>query len=148
MTKIERHFAAIRSIDARAEQEEKRIREMLAEQERAFKANHWEPARKAARALENYIRRRLKPHRAEFVHTEAWHIDHRNMTVHPSFSFEVWPVKPGVAHYATQARTPIKASITPRSEAEFRFALDAIRDAADRMADMLYTLPPNEVTDQ
>jgi hypothetical protein len=141
-TAIARHFEAIRTIDARAEREERKIRERLAFQEKKHKANHWSPALKAAAALEGHIRNRLKPHRAEFVHTEAWHIDHRDMSVHPSFSFEVWPHKPGAIRFATQARTPIKASVTPRTEAEFLFALAGIKEAADRLADMLYTLPP------
>lgn len=142
MSTISKHFDAIRTIDARAEREERRIRERLALQEKKYKANHWEPARKAAKALEGHIRRMLKPHDAHFVHTEAWHIDHSNMSVHPSFRFEVWPHKRGALFFATRARTPIKASITPRTEAEFLFALTGIKEAADRLADMLYTPPP------
>jgi len=141
---LTRHFDAIRGIDARAEREAKRIRETLAQQERKFKANHWEPARKAAKAIEKSIRARLKPHRVEYSHIEAWHIDHRDMTVHPSFSIEVWPHKPGADRFATQARAHIKTTITPRNEAELLHAIAGIKMAATVLAEMLFTPPPKE----
>lgn len=138
------HFDAIKSIDARAEREAKRIRETLAQQEKKFKTNHWEPARKAAVAIEKSIRARLRPHRVEYSHVEAWHIDHRDMTVHPSFSIEVWPHKPGADRFATQARAHIKTTITPRNEAELLHAIAGIKRAAAELADMLFTSPPKE----
>jgi len=141
---LTRHFDAIKSIDARAEREARRVRENLAQQEKKFKANHWEPARKAAKAIEKSIRARLKPHRVEYSHVEAWHIDHRDMTVHPSFSIEVWPHKPGAVRYATQARAHISATITPRNEAELLHAIAGIKTAATVLAEMLFTPPPKE----
>jgi hypothetical protein len=141
---LARHLDAIRTIDARAEREAKRIRETLAQQERKFKANHWEPARKAAKAIEKSIRARLRPHRVEYGHVEAWHINYLNMTVHPSFSLEIWPHKPGANRFATQARAHIKATITPRNEAELLHAIAGIKMAATVLAEMLFTPPPKE----
>lgn len=147
-SRIEQHFAAIRGIDARAEIEQKRICERLAFQQRKFKANHWEPARKAAKAIERAIRRRLDPHGVEFVHCDGWHIDHRNMSVHPSFSFEVFPRKAGVSRFAVACRAPIKVGLTVRDEAEFDRIIAGIRSAADALAVMLYTAPERQDDEQ
>lgn len=133
------HFAEIRQIDVRAEEETKRIRTRLAFEDREFKANHWEPARKAAKAIEKAIAKSLKPHRVEFTHMDGFHINHIDKSVHPSFSFEVWPHKVGADRFITQARTPIKAGITPRDEAELRHALAGIKAAAECLAEMLYS---------
>lgn len=139
MTNLAKHFEAIRTIDARAEREAKRIREALAHQEKKFKANHWEPARKAAKALQKHIKKAFAPHYVDFCRVDHWTIDHRDMSVSPSFSFEVTPRLPGAERYATQARTPIKVTVTPRTEAEFLYALKGVKEAADRLARMLYT---------
>lgn len=141
---LAKHFDAISGIDARAERKAKRIREKLAYQEKKFKANHWEPARKAAKAIEKSIKARLKPHRVEYSHIEAWHINYLHMTVHPSFSLEIWPHAPGTDRFATQARAHIKATITPRNEAELLHAIAGLKTAATALADMLHTPPPKE----
>lgn len=139
MADISAHFAAIRGIDARAEVEAKRIREKLAHQEKEFAANHWQPAKDAAEAIRRYVARRLAPHEVTTKHMRGWHINYTNMTVHPSFDFEVWPRLPGVQFFVTQARTPISASITPRSQAELDHFIAGVRAAADALALMLYT---------
>jgi hypothetical protein len=136
---LDAHFAAIRQIDARAEQEAKRIRAKLAWQEREFKANHWQPAKDAGERIRRIIRTSLRPHRVEMGHGRDWIINYTSMTVLPSIDFEVWPDLPGADRFATQARTPIKVSVTPRDAAELRRVLAAVKDAADRLALMLYT---------
>lgn len=139
MADISEHFAAIRGIDARAEIEAKRIRERLAHQEKEFRANHWGPAKDAAEQIARYVVRRLAPHDVTAKHVDGWHINHVDMSVHPSFDFEVWPRLPGVALFATQARTPIKAGVTPRNQAELDHFIAGVRSAADALALMLYT---------
>lgn len=145
MPDMSEHFAAIRGIDARAEVEAKRIRERLAHQEKEFRANHWKPATDAAGAIQRYVTRRLAPHEVTAKHMRGWHINHTEMSVHPSFDFEIWPRLPGVQFFATQARTPIRASITPRNQAELDHFIAGVRAAADALALMLYT--PAEWTD-
>ena len=139
MMSLAKYFETIRGIDTRAEREAKRLREQLAHQEKKFKANHWEPARKAGKAIEKVIKARLKPHHVDFCRIEHWSIDHRDMSVHPCFGFEVTPRMPGAERYETQCRVPIKVSMTPRHEAEFNHVIAGIKAGADALASMMFT---------
>jgi hypothetical protein len=142
MADLSRHFAAILDTDVRGFEEARaaRLRAKLAEVK--HRSDSLGPATKAGKALRRYVTRALAPHRAEWRQSTShgFVMSWAPPRLSVSLNFELWPaLQPRAPRFRTQARTPIQCSIMPRDHAELDHALAGIREAADRLALMLYS---------
>jgi len=136
---IAKHIETITSLDveglAKARHEHLRLERM---RERLEVAD-LEPARKAGAAIKRHIRRRLEPHHVEFLgDSSGFAMFHAPARLTMTVRFEIWPRKPGSKGYAIPARPILSGSIGAKDADQMEALLAALKDAADRLADVLF----------
>lgn len=140
MSALERHIATITGTDGRGYIEGLRIAQRMEAMERQHKDTHFEPVRRAVAQVKRTIRDRLHPHRIEWSHGPGFHVSGIDGSVHLSLSCEIWPALPGAHRYLTHIRAPIRVnSLGARDAAELEHICAGLREAADRLAAMMFT---------
>lgn len=139
--RVSQHLATISGLDLRGHAEAKRIREKLAWSEARHKVADTRDAVKAAGALRRHIKRRLAPHDVKFRAGASISVNYTSMTASFHCAFDIWPdLRPRAAGYKSWARTPIRVEqFGARDAAEMEHILTGLREAADRLALMLFT---------
>lgn len=141
INRVTKHLDTITNLDLRGHAEAKRIREKISWREAEHEIADLGEAMEAAKALRAHIKRALAPHRVDFHAGPSILTNYSTMTASFHCSFELWPdMQPRSPGFRTRVRAPIKVDqFGARDAAEMAHILTGLKDAADRLAVMMFT---------